>query len=370
MFVDAVKIYVQAGNGGRGCVAFLREAFRPRGGPCGGNGGKGGDIKLQADPNVNNLTDLFHHPHLRAANGAPGEGKGKDGRNATDLIVKVPCGTLIWQLPDRIETTNRPEESPQKTAPVEPDIASGQIQELPPPEPELQGTRLYGDLVREEQRLLIGRGGRGGLGNRNFATARRQNPRFAQPGETGTQNTFFLELRVIADIGLLGFPNAGKSTLLATLSRARPKIADYPFTTLRPQVGIVEYPDYQRTTVCDIPGLIAGAHQNAGLGSAFLRHLKRCKALAWLIDMAGSDGRRPWEDYRQLKHELGAYDKTLLKRPSVVLANKMDLSAASENLERFREKVRHIRLLPIASGKNQGLDDVKKAFLRLARRVS
>ena len=391
MFVDAVKIYVQAGKGGRGCVAFLREAFRPKGGPCGGNGGKGGDVILEADANVNNLVNLFYQPHLRAKNGEPGGGKGKDGSKAKNLLVKVPCGTLIWKLPDSkrnsdifpssLKTENNSKKTVPKAAPIQPIVVAensrSQNYEVFRTEdfrclnnPELQDAVLYGDLTESGQRFLIGRGGRGGLGNKNFATARRQLPRFAQPGEAGTEGRFFLELQVIADIGFVGFPNAGKSTLLAALSCARPKIADYPFTTLRPNIGIIEHADHARTTVCDIPGIIEGAHKNAGLGHDFLRHIKRCKALAWLIDMAGADGRKPWEDYRQLRNELKVYDPAMLKRPAILLANKMDETPSTKNLERFKNEIKRVRPIPIAAAFDQGLNEVRKAFRRATEKSS
>ena len=392
MFVDAVKIYVQAGKGGRGCVAFLREAFRPKGGPCGGNGGKGGDVILEADANVNNLVNLLYQPHLRAKNGEPGGGKGKDGSSAKNMLVKVPCGTLIWKLPDSkrnsdifsssFESKNNSKNSIPKAAPIQPiavmENSGSQNHSVlrisenfrRRDDPELQDAVFYGDLTEPGQRFLIGRGGRGGLGNKNFATARRQLPRFAQPGEAGTEGRFFLELRVIADIGFVGFPNAGKSTLLAALSRARPKIADYPFTTLRPNIGIIEHADHTRTTVCDIPGIIEGAHKNAGLGHDFLRHIKRCKALAWLLDMAGADGRKPWADYRQLRNELKAYDPAMLKRPAIVLANKMDKTPSAKNLERFKNEIKQVCPIPIAAAFGQGLAEVKKAFRRATEKSS
>lgn len=392
MFVDAVKIYVQAGKGGRGCVAFLREAFRPKGGPCGGNGGKGGDVILEADANVNNLVNLLCQPHLRAKNGEPGKGKGKDGGNAKDLLVKVPCGTLIWKLPDSkrnsddFSSSRKSEDNSKnaipKASPIQPIVVMGNSRSQDSGFPqifenfrdrndsELQDAVLYGDLIESEQRFLIGRGGRGGLGNKNFATAKRQSTRFAQPGEAGTEGRFFLELRVIADIGFVGFPNAGKSTLLAALSRARPKIAEYPFTTLRPNIGIIEHADHTQTTICDIPGIIEGAHKNAGLGHDFLRHIKRCKALAWLVDMAGADGRKPWEDYLQLRNELKAYDPAILKRRAIVLANKMDETNSAKNLERFKNEIKRVRPIPIAAAFGQGLDEVKKAFRRATEKSS
>src|SRR5205814_6651332 len=223
-----------------------------------------------------------------------------------------------------------------------------------------QKGELIADLTEHGQQFVLCKGGRGGLGNRNFATAARQAPRFAQPGEPGGEGEFLLELRIIADVGLVGYPNAGKSTLLTAISKARPKIAAYPFTTLTPQIGIVEYPDWHRLTVCDVPGLIEGAHQNVGLGHAFLRHIQRCKILVLLIDMAGIDGRNPWDDYKQLLNELGLYDAALLDRPRLVIANKMDEPVAGENLKKFKRKVTKTPVLPIAAAFDQGVDQLKK----------
>jgi GTP-binding protein len=202
-------------------------------------------------------------------------------------------------------------------------------------------------------------GGRGGLGNRNFATAARQTPRFAQPGEPGAEGNFLFELRIMAEVGLVGYPNAGKSTLLTAISHARPKIAPYPFTTLHPQIGIVEYPDLHRLTVCDVPGLIEGAHRNVGLGHEFLRHIERCKVLVLLWDMAGTDGRAPWDDFRALLRELELYDPGLLHRPRLVVANKMDEPAAEENLKKFKRRVRKTPVLPIAAAFDQGIEKFK-----------
>ena len=214
---------------------------------------------------------------------------------------------------------------------------------------------LVADLTEHGQRFVLCKGGRGGLGNRNFATAARQTPRFAQPGEPGQEGEFLFELRIMADVGLVGYPNAGKSTLLAAISKARPKIAPYPFTTLHPQIGIVEYEDYLRLTVCDVPGLIEGAHQNVGLGHAFLRHIQRCKVLVILLDMAGTDGRQPSDDYRQLLQELGLYNPSMIEKPRIVVANKMDEPAAEENLKKFKRKIRRTAILPIAAAFDQGI---------------
>jgi GTP-binding protein len=219
---------------------------------------------------------------------------------------------------------------------------------------------LLADLTEHGQQFILCKGGRGGLGNRNFATARRQAPRFAQPGEPGEEGNFLLELRIIAEVGLVGYPNAGKSTLLTAISKARPKIAPYPFTTLTPQIGIVEYPDWKRLTVCDVPGLIEGAHRNVGLGHEFLRHIQRCKIIVLLLDMAGTDGRNPWDDYKQLLAELELYDPALVEKPIYVVANKMDEPSAEENMKKFKRRIRKVPVLPIAAAFDEGIDLFRK----------
>lgn len=336
MFVDEVKVFARAGHGGRGCVAFLREAFRPKGGPIGGDGGRGGDVLIEADHDQNNLVNLYHAPRLIAPNGGHGLGKGMTGRGGTDRVFKVPCGTVVWRL--------------------EPDPAS---------ERGWRRGEVVADLTQHGQRVVLCKGGRGGFGNRHFATARRQTPRFAQPGEPGEQGDFLFELRIIADVGLVGYPNAGKSTLLAAVSRARPRIAPYPFTTLHPQVGMVEYEDWHRVTLCDVPGLIEGAHANAGLGHQFLRHIRRCRALALILDMAGIDGRKPWEDYRQLLRELEHYDPALLERPRLLVANKMDETDARANLRSFKRRVPRTPILEMAAGLGEGLEPFRNALREL-----
>ncbi len=375
MFVDEVKVYARAGHGGKGCVAFLREIFRPKGGPSGGNGGRGGGVILQADHDLNNLVAQFYNPRLLAQDGQPGLGKGMDGAAGKDLIVRVPCGTLVWSVEapdapspaDGMETqtpallaasTGRPilRRAGLERA-VEIDLED-ERRESPSP----RKGELVTDLTRDGQQFVLCKGGRGGLGNRNFATARRQTPRFAQPGEPGGEGEFLLELRTIADVGLVGCPNAGKSTLLGAISQAHPKVAPYPFTTLHPQAGIVVYPDYLRLTVCDVPGLIAGAHRNAGLGHQFLRHVERCRLLVILLDMAGADGRDPAEDYRQLLDELGLYDPALLDKPRLVVANKMDEPVAEGNLRKFKRRHRGLAVLPISAAFDQGLAQFKKAI--------
>jgi len=382
MFVDEVKVFARAGHGGKGCVAFLRETFRPKGGPSGGNGGRGGGVILQADHDLNNLIAQYYQPRLIAERGEGGLGKGMDGHAGADLVVKVPCGTLIW----RLSPGALPAPSEVKSSASAPEVkfriptgnrarlryAGGaraleiDLEEAAPPARSIAGGsekgELVADLTQHGQRFVLCQGGRGGLGNRNFATARRQAPRFAQPGEPGDEGEFRFELRIIADVGLVGYPNAGKSTLLAAISKARPKIAPYPFTTLHPQVGIVEYADWDRLTVCDVPGLIAGAHRNVGLGHAFLRHIQRCQVLVLLLDMAGTDGREPWDDLRNLLDELGFYDPTLLSKPRLVVANKMDEPVAEANLKKFKRRVRRMRVLPIAAAFDQGIEQFKQTI--------
>ena len=396
MFVDEVKVSARAGHGGKGCVAFCREAYRPKGGPDGGNGGRGGDVILEADHDLNNLINQFYQSRLFARDGEYGMGKGMDGHAGKDIIVKVPCGTLVWKLPGgeapateegsaatqprgrRTHSPNTLDEDSDEPA-ARPLILSGTSRRpvfrntagapaleinledddsaVADPESDVEQPReLVADLTEHGQRFILCKGGRGGLGNRNFANAVRQSPRFAQPGEAGEQGNYLFELHTIADVGLVGFPNAGKSTLLTAVSKARPRIAAYPFTTLTPQVGIMDYHDFQRIVVCDVPGLIEGAHLDVGLGHAFLRHIERCKFLVLVVDMAGTDGRKPWDDFNQLIKELELYDPELLKKPRLVVANKMDEAVSEANLKSFKRRVRKIRIIPMAAGFDQGLD--------------
>lgn len=377
MFVDEIKVFARAGHGGKGAVAFHREAFVAKGGPSGGNGGRGGDVILQADHDLNNLIAQFYQPRLIAEGGKPGMGKGMDGHAGGDLVVKVPCGTLVWKQAS--SAVAEPEEPlPQgkvfltssATRPILRTSGSARALEIDlsasekKPASGRHGEKgeLVADLTEHGQQFVLCKGGRGGLGNRNFATATRQTPRFAQPGEPGEEGDYLLELRIIAEVGLVGYPNAGKSTLLSAISKARPKIAPYPFTTLHPQIGIVEYADFHRLTVCDVPGLIEGAHRNVGLGHSFLRHIERCKILALLLDMAGVDGRAPWDDYAQLLNELDLYNPALLERPRLVVANKMDEAVAEENLKKFKRKARRTPVLPIAAAFDEGIEQFKKTI--------
>lgn len=387
MFVDEVKIFARAGHGGKGCIAFCREAYRPKGGPDGGNGGRGGNVILQASNDLNNLIAQFYVPRLVAENGEFGMGKGMDGHAGKDLIIKVPCGTLVWKLPTPAEPmpeeevpvpelsqpTTKPELIPVPKRPLLRRSGSIMAQEIDlagePPDAPVRAeddAELVADLTVHGQEFVLCKGGRGGMGNRNFATARRQAPRFAQPGEPGEEGHYRFELRMVAEIGLIGYPNAGKSTLLTAISRARPRVAAYPFTTLTPQVGILEYADFHRLTVCDVPGLIAGAHENVGLGHAFLRHILRCKGLVLLLDMAGTDGRDPVDDYRQLLRELELYDPALLAKPRLVVANKMDEPVAEQNLKRFKRRVTKTPVLPIAAAFDVGIPKFKETIRELA----
>jgi len=380
MFIDEIKIYARAGHGGKGCVAFSREKYVPKGGPSGGNGGRGGDVILEASHDLNNLIAQYYVPKLVAEDGEFGMGKGMDGHAGKDLVIKVPCGTLVWKLPSaeppaaEEDDDDDSEDAPPKLqvstgkrplirhsnagAAMEIDLSKEDLSESEASD-SVKG-QLVADLTTNGQRFILCKGGRGGLGNRNFATSVRQAPRFAQPGEAGGEGEYLFELRIVAEVGVIGYPNAGKSTLLTAISKARPKIAPYPFTTLHPQIGIVEYPDWHRLTVCDVPGLIEGAHNNVGLGHSFLRHIQRCKILVILLDMAGTDAREPWDDYKNLLNELELYDPALLDKPRFVVANKMDEAVAEENLKKFKKKVKKIQVLPISAGFDQGIDKFKE----------
>ena len=410
MFVDEIKIYARAGHGGKGCVAFHREAYIAKGGPSGGNGGRGGSVILQADHDLNNLIAQYYQPRLIAEVGEPGLGKGMDGHAGKDLVIKVPCGTLVWRIAGgdrpaekeniedepyslhfRLRTASprqaaAPRDGNEKTMfvtsaskrPLFRRAGSELAQEV---DLSREGAseasagsspkgELITDLTQHGQQFVLCKGGRGGLGNRNFATAARQTPRFAQPGEPGEEGDFLFELRIMAEVGLVGYPNAGKSTLLTAISKARPKVAPYPFTTLHPQIGIVEYADWHRLTVCDVPGLIEGAHKNVGLGHEFLRHIERCKILVLLLDLAGTDGRNPWDDYKQLLKELELYDPALLEKPRLVVANKMDEAAAEKNLKQFKKKIRKVSLLPISAAFDQGIEKFRKTIREAVEEAS
>src|SRR5881397_2304060 len=334
MFVDRVRIFAQAGKGGRGCVSFRREKFVPKGGPDGGDGGRGGNVILRADRHVDNLSNLFYEPIIKAKNGGHGMGKKMAGRAGADKIVKVPLGTVVHQLAsEKFEFRNSNFES-------QPLI----------------------DLTREDEEFVLCRGGAGGKGNVHFKSSRNRAPRQYTDGEEGEEGYFLLELRTIADAALVGYPNAGKSTLLRKISAARPKVAAYPFTTLHPVIGVVEFPGYRRATIADIPGLIEGAHRGLGLGHEFLRHITRCRVLLFVIDVAGSEGRNPVEDLKNLRREIDLYNPTLSSRPWIVVANKMDLPGAKENLKAMQERLPRIKIVPTSSAKGEGVDALKEAL--------
>jgi GTPase len=342
MFVDRIKVSAQAGNGGRGSVSFRREKFVPKGGPDGGDGGRGGDVILRADRHVDNLTSLFYEPIIKAKNGSHGKGKKMAGRAGADKIVKIPVGTMVWRAEESQRLTRNSDQSAIHT-----------------PQSEIQPVV---DLVRDEQEFVLCRGGEGGKGNVHFKSSRNRAPRQYTDGEEGEHGYFLLELRTIADAGLVGYPNAGKSTLLRKLSAARPKVAAYPFTTLHPVVGVMELPGYRHATIADIPGLIEGAHRGIGLGHEFLRHITRCPILIFVIDVAGSEGRSPVEDLQNLRKEIDLYDPMLSSRSWLVVANKMDLPNANENLEMLREKFPKISIVPISAANGEGIDRLKEAL--------
>jgi GTPase len=341
MFVDRVKVFAQAGTGGRGSVSFRREKFVPKGGPDGGDGGRGGNVILRADRHVDNLANLFYEPLIKAKNGGHGMGKKMSGRAGADKIVKVPVGTVVWPA----------KEEKQPTSNVERRTSSSEQSAIP-----------VTDLARDGQEFVLCRGGAGGKGNVHFKSSRNRAPRQYTEGEEGEQGHFLLELRTIADAGLVGYPNAGKSTLLRKISAARPKVAAYPFTTLHPIVGVIEFPGYRRATVADIPGLIEGAHRGLGLGHEFLRHITRCRVLIFVVDVAGSEGRNPVEDLQNLRREIDLYDPTLSSRAWFVVANKMDLSGAKENLKALQERFPKLQILPTSAAKGEGVDDLKLAL--------
>jgi GTP-binding protein len=290
MFVDEVDIHVEAGSGGRGCLAFRREKFVPRGGPSGGDGGHGGSVFVVASPHTSTLIDFRFHPEFSAERGVHGMGSNRTGKNGEDLELAVPIGTLVY------EKTGQPDEP----------------------------LRLLADLAVEGQRVLVASGGRGGMGNARFASSTNRAPRKVQPGEPGEIKDLRLELKLLADVGLVGFPNAGKSTLIARVSAARPKIADYPFTTLTPNLGMVRLSDNRSFVVADVPGLIEGAHRGLGLGHQFLRHLERTRVLVHLIDITGASGRDAVQDLDVVRRELQLFDSALAAKPQLVVANKID----------------------------------------------
>ncbi|MEW6183613.1 MAG: GTPase ObgE [Bacillota bacterium] len=317
MFYDYLKISVKAGDGGNGCVAFRREKYVPYGGPSGGDGGRGGHVILQAAAELRTLVDFRSKRHLRAERGGHGEGKQMHGKNGADLVLRVPVGTVVR------------------------DASSGE---------------LLVDLTGGGQEAVVARGGRGGRGNARFATPTEKAPRFAEKGEPGEERLLELELKLLADVGLIGFPNAGKSTILSRVSAARPKIADYPFTTMEPYLGVVRPAEGESFVLADLPGLIEGAHSGAGLGHQFLRHIERTRLLVHVVDAAGTDGRDPVENVAAINREIELYSPELSLRPQVVAANKMDLPEGRANLDRLRAALRNREIYPVSAVTGEGLD--------------
>ncbi len=360
MFVDRIKVFAQAGSGGRGCVSFRREKFVPKGGPDGGDGGRGGDVILRADQHVDNLSNFFYEPIIKAKSGGHGMGKKMHGRSALPKIVKLPVGTIVRRADD-VEDTQPGQSTPVILSGVEKSREVGLKVSPRNFSTSLGMTREpVVDLTRDGQEFVLCRGGAGGKGNVHFKSSRNRAPRQYTEGEEGEQGHFLLELRTIADAGLVGYPNAGKSTLLGKISAAHPKVAAYPFTTLHPIVGVVEFPDYRRATIADIPGLIEGAHHGLGLGHEFLRHITRCRILLFVVDVAGSEGRNPIEDLRNLRREVDLYDPGLSKRPWYIIANKIDLPGASENLEALRNQFRTIDVTGISAKTGEGIEALKR----------
>jgi GTPase len=343
MFVDRIKVFGQAGNGGRGCVSFRREKFVPKGGPDGGDGGRGGDVILRADVHVDNLSNLFYEPIIKAKNGGHGQGKKMHGRGAGPKVVKVPVGTVVYKAESGGTKAEEEDEVSPDSPVMHPASAFPQI----------------ADLSHEGDEFVLCQGGRGGKGNVHFKSSKNRAPLQYTEGEEGEQGHFVLELRTMADAALVGYPNAGKSTLLGKISAAHPKVAPYPFTTLHPIVGVIEFDEYQRASIADVPGLIEGAHRNVGLGHDFLRHITRCRVLLFVLDIAGSEGRHPIEDLQSLRREIDLYDPRLSKRPWRVVANKMDLPGAEQNLETLRKRFPGVEVVAISAAKGEGLAQLK-----------
>lgn len=323
MFLDYAKIYLKSGSGGSGAVSFRREKYVPRGGPDGGDGGRGGHVIMEAAPDLNTLNSFRYQKHFRAENGEPGGKANRFGKAGADLVIKVPVGTLV------------------KNA------ATG---------------KLIADLTEPGSQVVILKGGRGGRGNARFATSTRQTPRFAEKGEPGSELAVELELKLLADVGLIGFPNAGKSTLLSKISAARPKIADYPFTTLEPNLGVAAHKAESFVAV-DIPGLIEGAHEGAGLGHRFLKHIERTRLLIHLVDLSGLSGRDPYQDYLKINEELSLYSSQLALKEQIIAANKIDLPESRQALEVFKAQVAPKLVFPISAATGEGVAQLLDAVI-------
>jgi GTP-binding protein len=329
MFVDECVVKLTAGDGGRGCVSFRREKYEPWGGPNGGDGGRGGDVILVGDVNTNNLVDYKFQPHWRAERGGHGMGSDQFGSDGKHCLLRLPLGTVVS------------------------DVATGKV---------------VAEIIEDGQRIVLCTGGNGGWGNTHFKTSTNRAPKRANAGQIGEAGNFRLVLKSIADVGLVGFPNAGKSSITGLITKAHPKTAAYPFTTLHPQIGVIEYPDERRgdrrLLLADVPGLIEGASENRGLGHRFLRHIERCALLLILVDMAGTDGRDPRDDYKHLLRELKLYDPAMLGKPRIVAANKMDKPEAAAQLAKFKRRHKTVDVLEISCLTGAGLPQLKKELLK------
>jgi GTP-binding protein len=323
MFIDKVNIFLTAGRGGDGCISFRREKYVPYGGPNGGNGGKGGDIYFKGDPHKTTLLDLSYRPKFKAEDGHKGLPGDKFGKYGDDLIINVPLGTLIFK-----------------------------------------NGELFADIKNAGEKVLIVKGGRGGRGNASFKTGKHTAPRIAEKGEHGESAEVNLELRLIADVGFVGLPNAGKSTLLSQISAARPKIADYPFTTLAPNLGVVDYNGKTSFVAADIPGLIEGAHEGKGLGFEFLRHIRRTKVLLHIIDVSGFNGKDLYENYKIINNELKQYSKYLAKKHVVIVLNKVDLPGAAANIKKFKKHIKTKKLFEISAATGEGVQILVKEMVK------
>ncbi|HET7522412.1 MAG TPA: GTPase ObgE [Bacillales bacterium] len=331
MFVDYVEVYVKGGDGGNGMVAFRREKYIPKGGPAGGDGGKGGDVVFEVDEGLRTLMDFRYQRHFKAPKGENGGSKNQHGKNAEDLVVKVPPGTVVVNS------------------------NTGEI---------------IADLTERGERAVIARGGRGGRGNTRFATSSNPAPRLSENGEPGEELDVTVELKVLADAGLVGFPSVGKSTLLSVVSAAKPKIASYHFTTIQPNLGVVEVEDGRSFVIADLPGLIEGAHSGSGLGHEFLRHIERTRVLVHVIDMSASEERDPYEDYVKINEELRQYNLRLMERPQLIAANKMDLPGAEEQLKRFKQRIdREIEVFPMSAATKKGVRELLFAVADLVEKT-
>lgn len=329
MFVDECQVKLQAGDGGRGCVSFRREKYEPWGGPNGGDGGRGGDVILVGDVNTNNLVDYKYQPHWRAERGEHGLGSDQHGKDGKPCIMRLPLGTVVYdQATDKV----------------------------------------VAEVIEDGVQIVLCKGGNGGWGNTHFKTSTNRAPKRANPGHEGEGGTYRLILKSIADVGLVGFPNAGKSSLTTHITKARPKTAAYPFTTLHPQIGVIDYLDERKGNrhllLADVPGLIEGASENRGLGHRFLRHIERCALLLFMVDMAGTDARDPRDDYKHLLNELELYDPALLDKPRVVVANKMDKPESAAQLKKFKRRYSKVDVIEISCLTGEGLPQLKKELLK------